>query len=439
MNRRHFLKHAAGAVAATTAGVNFASNLQAAAPTLAKNEKKIVMIYLNGGASMWDLLDIGFGKMAGNWQPIETSVPGIRVSELMPETAKLAKHLTFVRNYSSREGDHNRGMEVNTKNRFDNPITNFPGFGSIVAHYSKSNASLPPLFSLNGTTPFTRASFLGARYAGFPATGGQIPENIGMANLGVDPATAKTRYARREGLFKVLENNFNVSLFPTLTKESERKATNSPGVLHSDVYGQAFDTLKMGDKTFLYTPEDTAKLNSTFGNTGFGRGCLTMTKLLQAGAVGGEVSLGGFDMHGGIDRAMPPRAAELDKGFAGLIKTLVDTGLIENTVVMMMTDFARTPMNMNGGRDHWGNNYSVVSAGGGLKGGISFGKNTADDIRSDGEPVRPEPYFATILEALHPGLLANRNEDMHGPNGNRIYPVGEKEPAKPIKELLAKG
>jgi uncharacterized protein (DUF1501 family) len=271
--------------------------------------------------------------------------------------------------------------------------------------------------------------------AGFPVTNaGQIPENMSMPNMG-DPNTTRVRGERRRGLLSSLEDAFATSRYPEV-KASERKSIQDASQAHKELYAKAFDvSLKTGPQVFQFNDKDNAKLQSQYGNGGFGRGCLLASKLIQAGVVAVEVGRGGWDMHGNITNAITPANREVDRGMAGLMKDLRETGLIKDTVVLWIGDFGRTPrINQGAGRDHWGRGWSIVLGGAGI-GGVEYGSTDADGMRITKDPVSPGQLYATIYTAL--GIdLNDRNLDLHDNLGRRFYITGDKENAQPIKELL---
>jgi hypothetical protein len=383
----------------------------------------------------WDI-KVGSNNQ-GDFKPIETSVPGIKVSELMSETAKHFKNLSVVRSLNSREGDHNRGTYRMNHVFPPSPLgVNIPGIGAIASYYYGSDdVPLPRTVTIGGNAGFGDGGFLGAAMAGFPVNNaGQIPENMSLPNMG-DPATTRARGERRKGLLGVLEDNFALGLMPHL-KPSERKDVKDAAQAHRELYAQAFDvSMKTGPQVFQFNQEDNNLLQSQFGTTGFGRGCLLACKLIKAGVVSVEVGRGGWDMHGNITNAIRGPATEVDKGFSGIMTYLEQTGLIKDTVVLWAGDFGRTPrINQGAGRDHWGNGWSVVFGGAGI-GGVEYGATDNDGMRITKDPVSPEQLYSTIFTAM--GFDINdRNLDLHDNLGRRYYPFGERENAKPIKELV---
>jgi len=437
MNRRHFLKHAAGAAAATVAGQTFVNNLNAAAPALKKAGKHLVVLWMGGGPSHMDTWDIKVGSPnQGDLKPIETAAPGVMVGELMENVAKQMKNFSVIRSLNSREGDHARGTY--RMNHVFPPSTlgvNIPGVGAIASYYFGSDdIPLPRCVTIGGGGA-GEGGFLGAAMAGFPVNNpGTVPENMAMPNMG-DPATTRARGERRRGLLNVLEDNFALGLTPSL-KPSERKNLQDAAQAHRELYTKAFDvSLKTGPAVFQFNENDNRMLQNQFGNGGFGRGCLLAAKLVEAGVVSVEVSRGGWDMHGNITNAITPANREVDRGMAGLMQYLTERGLVKDTVVLWAGDFGRTPrINQGAGRDHWGNGWSVCLGGAGI-GGVSYGATDKDGMRIEKDPVSVEQLYATIYTAL--GIdLNDRNLDLHDNLGRRFYIAGEKENAKPIKELL---
>jgi uncharacterized protein (DUF1501 family) len=143
-----------------------------------------------------------------------------------------------------------------------------------------------------------------------------------------------------------------------------------------------------------------ALLQDRFGNTGFGRGCLLAAKLVQAGTAAVQVVLGGWDMHGDPAQALPLLAGQLDRGFAGLMAQLRETGLIKDTVVLWAAAHGRMPrINARGGRDPWSKGWSVVLGGAGI-GGVEYGKTDKDGELIVENPVSVELLYGTIFAAL---------------------------------------
>jgi uncharacterized protein (DUF1501 family) len=246
------------------------------------------------------------------------------------------------------------------------------------------------------------------------------------------------RANRRKDILGVLEGNFRTSVAPHLTKDSDRKAYADASQAHTELVGKALDvSLKAGSKMFEFGTEDN-KLLAEYGNNGFGRGLLLARKLVESGVSAVEVDLGGWDMHGNIaDGVRRNASGVLDPAFAALVKDLNQRGLYQDTLVVWMGDFGRTPrINQGAGRDHWGNGWSVVMGGAGLKGGVSYGETDKDGMSIKKDPVSVNQLYSTMYTAL--GIdLKDRNLDLHDNLGRRYYIAGDKDNVEPIKQLLA--
>lgn len=438
LNRRHFLKHMAGAAAMVAGGSQFVSNLQAAGSAMKKQNKHIIVLWMGGGPTHMDLWDIKSGSPnQGSFEATKTSAPGIEISEAMPKVAEQFKHLSVIRSLNSQEGDHNRGtIRMNTGFPPSTLGVNIPHIGSIVSNYCGSPDAPLQFISIGGTATRIGSGFLGAALAPFTVQNpGTTPENIKMPQMG-DGNVSVARGNRRKDVLTTLENNFRFGITPHL-KESERKNFADASQAHAELVQKALDiSLRSGSKVFEFDAADQKKLEK-FGNSGFGRGCLLATKLVKAGVTAVEIDLGGWDMHGNIaDGVKRNGTGTLDPGMGGLVETLAAEGLLKDTLVVWMGDFGRTPrINQGAGRDHWSNGWSIVLGGAGIKPGVEYGKTDADGMSIKENPVSVNQLYSTMYTAL--GIdLNDRNLDLHDNLGRRFYIAGEKENVKPIKELV---
>jgi len=440
MNRRHFLTHVAGSAALTAGGLQFVQNLGAASPSLKKQAKHIIVLWMGGGPTHMDTWTIKTGSAnQGSFEALKTSADGIEISEAMPKMAEQFKYMTRIESYNSQEGDHNRGTVRNNTGFAPSTIgVQIPHLGSIVSHYVGDKDSPLQFISVGGTATRLGAGFLGNAYAPFTVQNpGAIPENIRPPQMG-DNNQTMARANRRKDILGVLEGNFRTSVAPHLTKEADRKAYSDASQAHTELVSKALDvSLKAGSKMFEFGTEDNKKL-AEYGNNGFGRGLLLARKLVESGVSAVEVDLGGWDMHGNIaDGVRRNASGVLDPAFAALIKDLNQSGLYKDTLVVWLGDFGRTPrINQGAGRDHWGTSWTMVMGGAGLKQGVSYGETDKDGMSIKNNPVSTNQLFATMYTAL--GIdLKDRNLDLHDNLGRRFYIAGDKENAEPVKELLA--
>jgi hypothetical protein len=401
MNRRHFMKHVAGMSALAIPGMQFVQRLRAAEPTLKKDGKSLIVLWMGGGPSHMDLWDLKPGEATGGeFKPMKTAVEGIEISEILPSVADQFKHLSIIRSLSSGEADHMRGTQVMNTGRTPSVIVPYPSIGSVVSSLVTSkDLPLPGFIGVGGTAQRIGPGFLGMTYAPFTVQNpGQPPENI-KAPAGVDDE----RMRRRQRLFYEVEDTFTEKLFPGM-KEEERKDNGDAADAHGTVYKKAFDLTVSPLRTVFEVRNEDKKTLEMYGGerNQFGMGCLLARKLVEKGVSCVEVDLGGWDNHANIFPTLKNgNGPRLDKGMGGLVKDLVDRGLWKNTVVVWMGDFGRTPrINQNAGRDHWARCWSVVVGGGGIKGGQVYGSTSKDGMDIDKNKVSVGDLFATLFKGL---------------------------------------
>ncbi len=428
MNRRHFLSHVAGASALAVPSLGFIQSLRAAADTLKKNNKSLVIFWMGGGPSHMDLWDLKPGaETGGEFKPISTSAQGVQISEILPETAKQMKHLSIIRSLVTNEGSHERGTTLMNTGRAPNPVVQYPHIGAVASmQLASKDLALPGFIGVGGTAQGIGPGFLGMMYAPFTVQNpGQPPQNIKAPGLAGNDKDE--RLHRRQRLFYNVEDNFNESGFPHLKSRKSRKedreaeeaamreAVGSPGQAHTTIYKKAFDLTISPLRTVFETSKEPRSVIDAYGGNAntFGMGCLLARKLIEKGVSCVEVDLGGWDNHAGIFNTLRTgNGPRLDKGMGTLVKELNERGMWKNTVVLWMGEFGRTPrINQNGGRDHWGRCWSVVLGGGALKGGIAYGATSKDGMDVDKDPVRIGDLYATIYKGLgiDPGTKVRDN------------------------------
>jgi hypothetical protein len=280
--------------------------------------------------------------------------------------------------------------------------------------------ALPGFIGIGGTAQRIGAGFLGMANAPFSVqNAGRPPENIAVHGSVGDPTKdklAEERERRRQRLFYELEDNFAQSAFPHVKstksapaeREKEeadmREQSGSPAQAHTSVYKKGFDlTISPLRNVFDVAKEPKAIIDAYGGmQNGFGMGALMARKLVEKGVTAVEIDLGGWDNHGNIFNTIKMgNGPRLDKGMGTLVKELVERGKWQDTVVLWMGEFGRTPkINQNGGRDHWGRVWSVVVGGGAIKGGQVYGSTSKDGMDVGDSPCSIGDLFATVYKGL---------------------------------------
>ena len=415
MSRRHFVSHMAGAAALAAPATTFTNTLLANASDMRKRHKAAILLWMGGGPSTMDIWDLKPGApTGGEFKQTSTSADGVAISEHMPLMAKQMHHMAIVRSMSTREADHMRGRYYMHTGYVPNPNVEHPGYGSVIARELVSQVpdlEIPPFVSVGGGS--VGPGFLGMTWAPFVV---DANGNVRNLDMGMDPK----RMAERLEMLGTIENRFIGENRGSAT-EDHRRVVEKTVKLMSSSQMEAFKVAK-----------EPKEMLEKYGTTGFGRGCLMARRLVERGVPFVEVDLGGWDNHADIfttlrDRKLP----ELDKAMSALVSDLADRGMLEDTVVMWMGEFSRTPnINGNGGRDHWARSWSVVVGGGGFKRGVVVGETSSDGKEVVSEPYTSQDVMASVLKSLDVSLETTFTSK----NGR---PMKIANSGKVIKELFA--
>ncbi|HWY87594.1 MAG TPA: DUF1501 domain-containing protein [Gemmataceae bacterium] len=406
MNRRHFLTHVAGFSALAVPGLQFVRNIQANAQELRRQNKSIIILWMGGGPASIDIWDMKPGRpTGGEFREINTAVPGIKISQHMPKVAEQMRHLAIIRSLTTTEGDHARGRTLMHTSYTPNPALAFPSIGAVSAHEIPKLAgyhdiSLPNYIAVGGGAD--GPGFLGMTYAPFTVQNpGTPPENIRPPQSVGTGVEAEERVRRRQRLFYTFEDQFTSTRAPHLSdKDRARFADGSKA--HNDIYKKGFSLVASKEGKVFDLGTESASLMDAYGNNNFGKSALMARRLVEAGVSAVEINLGGWDTHTQNFQAHATRLQPtLDNAMGTLVKDLNDRGLWQNTVIVWMGEFGRTPrINQNAGRDHWARCWSVVVGGGAIKGGQVFGSTDTDGMAVATNPVSVGDVFATLYRAL---------------------------------------
>ncbi len=376
--------------------------------------KACILLWLEGGPSHLDTFDPKPGaETGGPFKAINTTVPGIRISEHLPQLAQQANHFTILRSLTSREADHERAVYyLHTGNLRDETVEH-PGLGSVVARaWSGQEGDLPSYVVLNGNG--SGAGFFGLDYA--PYVVADLNDPIG--NLVPPEEVNEARQRRRLKALADLNAGFARRVDQTSVAEQDRlqaralRLQKSPAlkafqleeekVERREAYG--IQEKKEGD-------EEDARMN-------FNRSCLMARRLVQHGVRFVEVTLDGWDTHEDNFNQVKTLSSYLDRGFAALLADLREQGLLDSTLVVCMGEFGRTPeINAAQGRDHHSQAFSVVVAGGGVRGGQVLGATDARGEKIKDRPITVPDLYASLLAAC-------------GIDGNKTYRTPEGRPIK---------
>ena len=409
-SRRALFTGAAGSLAASSI-----SNEVFAKPVKPK-KKQLLLLFLSGGASQFETWDPKPGtKTGGPFRAISTSIPGVKISELLPQTSKIMHRLTVVRSVNSNIPDHFLGHYALQSGR---SVPGYPVLGSAVAKLlEQPDDLLPGYISIrrDGPKAYTDvgdAGFLGAKYEGVRIVNNQSPENL-IAPLSVKPEITNL-----------------VDRVRMATDQRFKMGRNSnPIASYGTTYNQA-DALMKRREIFDISKESQSD-HERYGKHDFGQNCLLAKRLLQSGVTCVKVTHFDWDAHQDNFYWHQIRCAEFDRTLVTLLDDLSEKGMLENTLVVITGEMGRTPqINNLGGRDHWGRAWSMVMAGCGVKSGIVYGSTNELGTEVKENPVKLGDLFHTYLRAL--GIDSSLDYNIDGQTNPIADPA-----AKPIDLLLA--
>lgn len=414
MSRRHFLSHLATGSATALGASHFLEHLQAHAADVQKNRKACILVWLGGGAptiDMWDLKPES--KNGGEFKPISTA-GDLQISEHLPKIAQQMGSLSVVRSMSTREADHERGTYYLHTAYVPNPTVVHPTFGSVVSYElakTRPELEIPAFISIGGGS--MSPGFLGMTHAPFVVDAQGRIQNAEMA--GMD----QQRLGQRLEILGTIEESFI---------QSKR---GDVGQAHRDVYKKAVNLMTSQQMEAFQVNREGAEVREAYGSTPFGNSLIMARRLVEQGVPFVEVrNPNGWDLHQGVFTALrQTNLPMLDSAIAGLVADLKDRGMFEDTVVVCMGEFGRTPrINANVGRDHWAASWSVLIGGGGLQGGQAIGATDKDGLTITSESYLPGDLWATVAHALNIPLstvhTSTRGRPMKIANGgNPIKPL----------------
>lgn len=385
LSRRSFMHSvAAGAVAAGSLNLRDMMTLQAA--ELQKRGKSMIMLWMGGGPSQFETFDPKPDhKNGGSTEAISTSVPGIQIAQGWEQTAAAMGDLAIIRSMTNKEGSHPRATYQMHTGYIPSGSVKHPSLGANIAkEIADPEFDLPAVVSVG---PTQGAGFLGVNYEPFNVqTPGSMPQNVATT-------VPSHRYRRRLGLLDRLEGEFE-------SRGGEVVVQN-----HRELYGKTSNMVLSANLKAFDISEEPQSLKDRYGDSNFGRGCMLARRLVEAGTTYVEISSrgtgGNWDTHQDNFERTSQLASTIDPATATLITDLKDRGLLENTLVVWMGEFGRTPrVNPRGGRDHYPRVFNAAIAGCGIRGGQVIGASTADGTSVAEDPVTANDLFCSICQAL---------------------------------------
>jgi len=420
LHRRTFLGGLlAGGAAASLAlpGVSLTSELPAA-DALKQQNKRALFIWLAGGASQFEMWDPKPGRDTGGpFRTVQTTIPGYHVCELMPKLAARMNKLAVVRSLNTKISEHFQAADLISTGWPKEPALEHPEIGVILAkELALQESLLPDYVSLFTTTEGRRrpeTGFLSRRHGAL-----LLEDSLQPKNIDLPAGLTSEQHAARESLRSSLSSQF-------AQQRAGSDLVQGYNAAYSRVRG-----LMQSDRLFDLDQES-ADVRNRYGKTPFGQHCLLARRLLEAGVPMVKVARGFWDSHHDNFESHRELVPDFDNGLSVLLDDLDERGLLDSTLVFVLSEFGRTPkINQDVGRDHYADAWSFAAAGCGIKGGTVHGKTDEDGVKVVEGEANAGDVAATIFKAV--GI----DPAKHYQVGQRPVPLA-KEDSQPIEAILS--
>ena len=417
-SRRSFLQSGAS----LGGGLALSPSLMGAAtpPTMLPKAKHVIMLYMSGGMSHIDGLDPKpeNKEVQGDTGVISTNVDGIQVGEHFSKLSKVMDKCCIIRSMSTTQGAHLQERYYQHTSYTMRGTIRHPSLGAWVSRMSGcENGNLPASVVINESDQglASSAGYMESKFAAVPI--GDPTE--GLTNLAIPKNMDPSRQDKRLALAQKMNQRFSQNV--------QLKNVRAYG----DAYNNALRLMESDDRHAFSIEKESKQMREFYGENKFGNGCLLARRLIEHGVRFVEVMSGGWDNHNQIQNVFPENCGTLDQGLSALITDLNSRGMLDDTLIVLATEFGRTPkINVNSGRDHYPKVYSHLFAGGGIKGGQVYGASDENGAEVAENKVTPVDFNATIGYALGVPL----DEIIMSPSG-RPFQFAHK--GKPLTHLFS--
>jgi hypothetical protein len=386
--------------------------------------KSVIHIFLPGGMAQhesWDPKPNAPIEYRGPFSTVKTKIDGEVFSEQMKHSAEIADKLTVIRSMTHGEAAHERGTHNMFTGYRPSPALQYPSFGSIVSHELGVRNNLPPYVCIPSVpNEYAGSGYLSSAYGPFALGSDPTSKGFSVRDLQMPSGVDEKRFDRRRTLLQTVDDHFK-----SLEKSDDLDAMDS---FYQKAY--AMISSKEAREAFNLAAEPDA-VKEQYGRNTAGQRMLMARRLVEAGVRFVSLTYGGWDHHANITNGFRQQMPPFDVAFAALIKDLDQRKMLDSTLVMVSSEFGRTPkVNKDAGRDHWPRVFSVVLAGGGIKRGMIYGSSDSTGGEPNTDPMSVEDMSATIYHQL--GIDPQKR--LIAP-GNR--PIDIVRGGKPVKEILA--
>ncbi len=426
LGRRQFMVNAArsylGVSVAPMLGASLAGTSFGQTAGDSNKAEHVIFLNMGGGMSHLDTFDTKPRNkdVQGPIESIGTN-GDFQISQYLPGTAKVADKMCVINSMTSKQGAHSQGQYLLHRSYAPRGTIVHPAIGAwVVRMKGRKNTTLPGFVTANTSPGVSSPGFFGAEFGGVP---------LGRPGEGLKNST-------RAG--SVTEGDFKkrLAIADALNKTFAEKYQTPAVKAYDSLYEEAVTLMNSKDLQAFDIKKEPSKMKSAYGKHRFGQGCLLARRLVEAGVRFVEVSYGGWDTHYDNFTAVENKSKVLDKAFSTLVADLDKRGLLDKTLVVIGTEFGRTPKIVtehSNGRDHHPSCFSTVMAGGGVKGGIKYGETDKNGARVSKNPVTIQDFNATIAYAL--GI--DHAQVVSSPSGRPFRMAGaDAELGKPITEIF---
>jgi len=431
ITRRSCLQFGMGAALGTGLSDLLKLKVEASTSHTSARAKSCILIWLDGGPTHYETFDPkpdAPQEIRGEFYPISTKTPGVHFSEHMKRLASISDKIAVIRSIKHNQGNHGAGnhyMMTGAPPRIPVGCGAFvsfhPSLGAMTANERGHKNGLPAYFSMPSMTRSGGPSFLGAQYAPFVVPGDPNSSSFRVRDVAIPKGLEQKRFDSRKEIRTALDQ----------LPRFRDKASGDPVMVIDQYYQQSYDLIASpkAQKAFQLQSEDD-KIRDKYGRNSFGQRALMARRLVEAGVPFITLNEGGWDHHGNLFPALKKRLPTFENTIATLIEDLDERGMLDETLVVVLGEFGRTPkINKGGGRDHWSNAMSVMMAGAGTPGGTVVGATDRQGYSAVERVLSPENFASTVYLKLgiNPGKI------IYTPQGRPAHLVSDH---TPISELM---
>jgi hypothetical protein len=386
--------------------------------------KSVIYIFLPGGIAHQETFDpkpYAPVEYRGPFGSIDTNVPGVRVNELLKQTASVMDKITLCRSMTHGEAAHERGTHNMFTGSRPSPALLYPSFGSVVSHEFGPRANLPPYVCIpSQPNTYAGTGYLSSSYGPFSLGDDPARKGFRVRDLQRPGDVDDARFNKRRKLLDIVNDHFRKLEKSDALDAVDTNYQRAYALISSQKAREAFDIGK----------EDAA-IRDEYGRNTAGARMLLARRLVEAGVRFVTLTYGGWDTHDNIQPRIQRQLPAFDQAFAALIRDLDRRNLLDSTLVCVTSEFGRTPkINGTAGRDHWPKVFSIVMAGGGIARGTIYGSSDATASEPLDDPLTLADWATTLYQCL--GIVADK--ELLAPGGR---PVEIVDGGKVVRGLLA--